>query len=345
MNFLVVRLSAIGDCVHALPAVAALKETFPDSRIGWVVEKTAAKILEGSPVIDELIVVDTKLWRRSPFLAWREAMTAVARCRKGFDVALDMQGLLKSGLFAALSTAKVRLGFSNNGLREEASRFFLTHQVVVDSRLHVIEKNLQLVRAIGAKTSGYKFPIYVSEADEGYIDELLGKLAVGRFAIINPGGGWVTKLWPAERFGLLADALAEHFGLYSLVTLGPGEEQLADRVVSSSRRSVATAVNVNLKQFVALAKRAVLFVGSDTGPLHIAAAVATPIVGIYGPTDPSRNGPINPLDVCVELNVECRQGCYRRHCPTIECMDISVDQVLRGVERRLQQTKLWQLKR
>lgn len=346
MRFLIVKLSAIGDIVHALPAAAALRSTFPDSRVTWVVERGAGRVLEGCPIIDELVLVDTKRWRGAFWrpAVWTEALIALLKLKRGgFDIAFDLQGLLKSGAISALSSARVRLGFSNNGLREEASRFFLTHQVVIDSRSHVIEKNLQLVRAVGAKSAAYSFPIHVEQRDEAYVDGLLQ--GVERFAIVNPGGGWKTKLWSPERFGQLVDALLERFNLPSLVTVGPGEEHLAEALVKASRAGAVRRVDTTLKQFVALARRAALFVGGDTGPLHLAAACSTPIVGIYGPTDPLKNGPWDPLDICVGIDVECRQNCYRRRCPTIECMDISVDTVLRGVERRLQQTRLWQLKR
>lgn len=346
MDFLIVKLSAIGDIVHALPAVAALRSSFPDSRITWVVEQGAGNILEGCPAIDELIRVDTKRWRRAVWRpsVWRDALAFLLNLKRGsFDVAFDLQGLLKSGAISALSSARIRLGFSNNGLREEVSRFFLTHQIVVDNRVHVVEKNMQLVRAIGAKSTTYSFPIHVESSDEAYVDRLLQNTE--KFAIVNPGGGWKTKLWSPERFGQLVDGLYEHFGLPSLVTVGPNEEHLAEELIKASRTAAARRVDTTLKQFVALAKRAALFVGGDTGPLHLAAACSTPIVGIYGPTDPLRNGPWNPLDISVGIDLECRQNCYRRRCPTIECMDISVDTVLRGVERRLQQTRLWRLKR
>lgn len=346
MNFLIVKLSAIGDVVHALPAAAALKSSFPDSRITWIVEQGAGRILEGCPVIDELVCVDTRRWRKAFWqpTVWKEALAALLKLKRdSFDVAFDLQGLLKSGVISALSSARVRLGFSNNGLREEASRFFLTHQIVVDSRSHVIEKNLQLVRAVGAKSTSYSFPIHVDSSDEAYVDGVLQGLE--RFAIVNPGGGWKTKLWAPERFGQLVDGLQEQFGLPSLITVGPGEEHLAEALIKSSRTAAARRVETTLKQFVALARRAALFVGGDTGPLHLAAACSTPIVGIYGPTDPLRNGPWDPLDISVGIDVECRQNCYRRYCPTVECMDIPVDTVLREVERRLQQTRLWRLKR
>ncbi|MEW6732120.1 MAG: glycosyltransferase family 9 protein [Acidobacteriota bacterium] len=349
MHFLVVRLSSIGDVVHTLPAVVALRRSYPHSRISWVVERSAATILEGNPTVDELIVIDTRRWRRQLWRStnWREVFQAVARLRaNSVDIAFDFQGLLKSGVIAAVSRGRWRLGFSNDGLREEASRFFLTHQVVIDRQAHVIEKNLRLVNSVGAHGNGhYEFPIQISAEDTTYIDKLLATHNLSQFVIINPGGGWPTKLWSTARFAQLADWLWEQLGLPSLVTYGPGEDHLAQAIVAGARTGQAHNVVTSLKQFVALTRRASLFIGGDTGPLHLAAACRTPIVGIYGPTETSRNGPFDPLDICVELKLECRPNCYRRRCPTMECMDVPVAMVAQAVEQRLLQTKLWQLKR
>ena len=156
-----------------------------------------------------------------------------------------------------------------------------------------------------------------------------------RFAILNPGGGWPTKLWPAERFGQLADWLLEEHKLASIVTYGPGEESLANEVAASSRARAARPLASTLKQFVALARRARLFVGGDTGPLHLAAASVTPIVGIYGPTSPERNGPFDKRDIAVGLDLWCRLNCHRRSCWHWECMDIPLSTVTEAVSARL----------
>ncbi|MBL8148903.1 MAG: lipopolysaccharide heptosyltransferase I [Blastocatellia bacterium] len=346
MRFLVVKLSSIGDIVHTLPAVAALRKAYPNSSIDWVVERSASAILDANPTVNEIIKVDTRKWRKGLLKrkVWQDIVSAVTKLKsKNYDLVFDFQGLLKSGLIVALSGAKKRLGFSNDGLREEASRFFLTHQIVIDKKAHIIEKNLQLVKALGVVADRYDFPIAVSQADESYIDKQLELYNLQHFVIINPGGGWTTKLWPLARYAELADRIFERFKLRSLVTFGPGEEMMAEKIVAASRSGSVKAIVTSLKQFVALSRRAALFIGGDTGPLHIAAACRTPIVGIYGPTEPIRNGPFDPLDISVGLDLECRPNCYRRKCSTIECMDISVSLVEDAVGRRLFQTKLWQL--
>jgi hypothetical protein len=163
----------------------------------------------------------------------------------------------------------------------------------------------------------------VTAEDEEFADQAVsgGK---SPFAIINPGGGWTTKLWAPERFGQVADWLNRERGIKSIVTFGPGEERLAQLVATSSRSGGATPQPSTLKQFVALARRAELFIGGDTGPLHLAAACGTPIVGIYGPTAPERNGPFDPRDVTVGRDLWCREDCHKRSCWHWECMEISV---------------------
>ncbi|MBL8192852.1 MAG: lipopolysaccharide heptosyltransferase I [Blastocatellia bacterium] len=349
MHFLIVKLSSIGDVVHTLPAVAALRQAYPKERITWVVERSASAILLDNPTIDQLIIIDTRRWRKN---FWQpptiqEFISSIKTLRKHpVDIALDFQGLLKSASIARLSRSSKILGFSNIGLREKASRFFLTDQIDINDQQHVIEKNLQLVASLGIDIKQpFQFPISVPKTDELYIDKLLENLQVTEFAIINPGGGWPTKLWSAEKFGQMADWLWENYKLPSLVTFGPGEENLAQRVIKASRSSHCYSVTTNLKQFVALARRATLFLGGDTGPLHLAAACQTPIVGIYGPTQPKRNGPFDKADLTVGLeDLACRVNCHRRRCPTNnECMDISLNTVAKAIEKRLSKTKLWQI--
>jgi lipopolysaccharide heptosyltransferase I len=357
MRILIVKLSSIGDVVHTLPAAALLRRSLPDARLAWVVERRASAILKDSLVLDELIEIDTRAWRKQLLgsathdeirarLAELRGLADNNETETGVDIAIDFQGLMKSGLVAQASGARHRIGFATDELREKASRLFLTEQVPTAHLGHVIEKNLALARrAIGFASAGssldpnsagnrYDFPITVTDDDERYIDQVIVERG-GRFAIINPGGGWPTKLWPAQAYGQLADWLHGEHGLASFITYGPGEELLAQTVATNSRSGAAMPVASSLKQFVALARRAALFVGGDTGPLHLAAASGTPIVGIYGATSPDRNGPFNKRDVTVGRDLWCRQNCHRRSCWHWECMDIPVSEVARAVSRRL----------
>jgi len=343
MRLLIVKLGSIGDIVHTLPALAAVRQGFPDSEISWVVERNLSEILRDNPLLDRLIEVDTKALRRG--LMSGETLRAprqqLRRLRaSAFDVALDFQGLLKSASIARLSGARRVFGYSRAGLREPASSIFLSKRISVPKQVHVIRKGLLLVEgALGISVSleaeRFSFPITVGDADETAAREAAHS-ADGKFAILNPGGGWPTKLWNADRFGKLADALWSSYGLTSLVTYGPGEESLADAVRQAATTGKARPVDLSLKSFYALAKKAQVYVGGDTGPTHLAVAAGAPIVGLFGPTEWWRNGSPRAEDVCVErTDIDCRVDCHRRSCSKWICMDIEVERVFRAVEKRL----------
>lgn len=341
MNILIVKLGAIGDIIHTLPSLATLRQGLPEAHIAWAVERGGgAKILEGSPAIDELIELDLRGWRKS--LTNAETQTEIRRAmwklrNRKFDLSLDFQGLMKSAMVARLARIPRRIGFAKDALREPASALLLTEQVAADDHGHIIEKNLQLVRRLGCTPAGeFEFPIALGQDEQRFAEEQSERWN-GRFAILNPGGGWVTKLWSPEGFAAIADRLFEEVGLRSAVTFGPGEESLAEAVVNHSKTGAAVAMASTLKQFYALAQRARLFLGGDTGPMHMAAAAGTPIVAIFGPTSSRRNGPFHKDDRVVELNdLDCRVDCYRRQCSHISCMKIEPDPVWEAVLRRLQ---------
>ncbi|HEV7889181.1 MAG TPA: lipopolysaccharide heptosyltransferase I [Pyrinomonadaceae bacterium] len=343
MKILFVKLSSIGDVVHALPALAAVRRALPRAEIAWVVERRSAEILRDNPLINTLIEVDTKGLRRWPVSG--ETLPATRRQLRRlraspFDLAIDFQGLLKSALIARLSGAPRRVGFARAHLREPASRFLLTKTVDIPARSHVIRKNLALASgALGVQlptdADSFEFPVAVSREHEAEADALV-QIVGQRFAILNPGGGWPTKLWDASRFGALADSLLQNFGLRSVVTHGPGERALAERVAASSREGAAHVASPSLKGFFALARRAALYVGGDTGPTHLAVAAGAPVVGLFGPTEWWRNGSPRAEDVCVEReDIGCRTDCHRRACSQWVCMDIEVGRVAEAVGERL----------
>ena len=220
------------------------------------------------------------------------------------------------------------------------SRFLLHKTVPIPPGLHVIRKNLTLVKsALGISVpddpEDFEFPIALDRVHEVEAREA-ARGTEGRYAILNPGGGWPTKLWSAEKFGALADELWNHFGLHSLVTVGPGEDDLAATALSASKSGKARPVSVSLKGFCALAKGAQVYVGGETGPTHLAIAMRTPVVGLLGPTEWWRNGSPYSDDICVErTDIGCRVDCHRRSCSQWICMDIDVERVLHAVTDRL----------
>lgn len=341
MRILIVKLSAIGDIVHALPAVAAIRANLPEAEISWVVEQRSAEIVRGSSAVDHLIEIDTRSMRGGKvideILLDMTRQAALVRQRK-YDIAIDMQGLIKSAVIAKISGAKRRWGFSRAALREPAGRFLLTDTVKTPERCHVIRKNLHL--AAGALGFGFddtrlEFPIAVADEHRAEADAFLAQMGE-RFAILNPGGGWVTKLWHAEKFGELADRIYDETGMTSLVATGPAESELAARVAAASRSGRVVLAEPSLKGFYELARRSAVYIGGDTGPTHIAVAAGAPTVGIFGPTEWWRNGSLTPGDIGVgREDIGCRVDCHRRTCGKWICMDISVETVMDAVRTRL----------
>ena len=343
MRILIVKLGAIGDVVHTLPALAALRRAQPAAHIAWAVERGgAALLLRDNPCLDDLIELDLRGWRRGlTQAATRAAISAALAQLRGarFDAALDFQGLLKSAMVTRLSGARRRVGFAAGVARESASALLMTERVAADDREHVIKKNLALVAQLGCDVSGaYEFPLAVAPADERFAAEQAARFG-DRFVIVNPSGGWPTKLWRPEYFGEIADRLRQIHGLRAAVTYGPGEASLARAVVENARGS-AVMLDSTLPQFFALARRAQLFIGGDTGPMHLAAAAGTPIVALFGPTSARRNGPFAAHDIVVErFDLACRSDCYRRSCSHTSCMNIPVETVWRAATERMRKAE------
>ncbi len=343
MDILFVKLGSIGDIVHTLPALAAVRRGLPGARVWWVAERRAAEILRDNHLLEGLIEVDTKALRRVPMsgetlLAPRQQLRRLRA--SPFDLSLDFQGLLKSAAVARASGARRRYGFGKRALREPLSRFLLTETISVPARTHVIRKNLALVEGalgIDVPVDGrdFEFPVSVSRRHEQEAARV-AEAAGGDFAILNPGGGWPTKLWDAARFGALADELWSHFQLRAVVTYGPGERELAEKALAASRSGRTLLASPSLKGFYALARRARLYVGGDTGPTHLAVAAAAPVVGLFGPTEWWRNGSPRAEDICVERDdIDCRADCHRRACAKWVCMEIEVGRVVEAAAERL----------
>lgn len=342
-RILIVKLGSIGDLVHTLPAVSALRHRYPEAEIDWIVESRVQSILEACPIIDRLIEIDTYLWRKSPFRlsTLRSVTESMNRLRESsYDVAIDFQGLLKSALIAFASRAPLRIGFSRRFLKEPMASLFYNWRISPSpDKRHVISINNSLVEALGVTVADFHFPFDAPSDDVSYIEEQLEKNDLEKFVVINPGGGWPTKLWPAEKYAELSERIYRELGLKSVVTIGKDEEWILNKMRSSGKNGHLIFFPTTIKQLIPLVKNAVCFISGDTGPLHIAAAVGTPIVGIYGPTFPERNGSFSRSDLAVKKDGLLCLGCYKRSCPfeTTACMEIPVDAVLQAVLNRFNQ--------
>lgn len=341
MKILIVKLGSIGDIIHTLPALAAIRRNFPEAEISWAVEARSAEILRGNKLIDNLIEVDTRSLRGGKIIEeiLLDATRQIKSLRKfKFDIALDFQGLLKSATIAKLSKAKRRTGFDKANLREPASRFLLTETVEVPGQIHIIRKNLALAEKalnFSVPTESFDFPVFTETEHKHEAAQIIERTGEN-FVILNPAGGWITKLWHAEKFGILADKIWEEKGLISIVATAPNEIELAGKVLANSKSGKVFLSQPSLKGFYELAKRAKIYVGGDTGPTHLAVAANASIVGIFGPTEWWRNGSPNPKDICVERNdIDCRVNCHRRTCSNWICMDITPETVFQAVRKRL----------
>lgn len=328
-RILIVRLGSLGDIVHTLPAVAAVRRAFPNAAIDWLVDVRQQELLELVPAIDRRIPVNIT----GPRAVYS---TAAALRRERYDIALDFQGLLKSAILARLSGARRTVGFPPELLRERAARLFYTENAG-EAAPHVIDKNLSMLKAIGIRMPAVEFPL--DDRNPAIAQDARARLHIGshdRFAVINPGAAWPNKRWPPVYFAEVARGLAKRHGLRSIVMWGPGEEQLAADVVSASDGTAAVAPATTIADLVSLLKAAALMVSGDTGPLHVAGAVGTPLVGIFGPTDPSRNGPWAEDDLTVSRYRACECHYQRRcHISGWCLLDISPREVIELADRRL----------
>jgi len=298
-----VKLSSLGDVIHALPVAEALAAALPRTRLVWLVERREAALLRDHPALDEVIDVDTRAWRsaRTPGQVVEVVRGIIALRRRlraaEFDVALDLQGLVKSGAVAMVTGAPLRIGFAAGCSRERLSALFTNRRVTPPSEArHVVDQYLSLLAPLGVTVAPgrARFRLATRAAAESRIDDFfvgVGLKPRHRLVVLNPGAGRSNKRWPVTRFRALAERLCHEAGAQVLVLWGPSEGDAARAIVEIAPPRPALAPPTDLDELTAVVRRASVMVAADTGPLHLAAAVGTPCVGLYGPTSGARNGP------------------------------------------------------
>ena len=344
-RILVVRLSAMGDVIHTLPAAYALREAFPNAMIGWLIEERWAELLcapgtprrgprsAQRPLADWVHTVGLRAWGESFFAI--PTLEKIARVWNDvrslhYDIAIDLQGAIRSAVIARWSGARIVCGSSEP--REAPASLWYTRGVIPRGA-HVIEQNLFLAAAIThGLMSARRVELPHDPESEKQIEHRLQEAGVREFAILNPGAGWGAKRWPAERYGSVGRALAEH-GVQSVVNYGPGEEDLAHEAEAASEGS-ARAIKTSISELIALTRRAKLFIGGDTGPLHLAAVLQVPVVAVFGPTDPARNGPYGTRSIVLR-NPASSTTHARKQQPDEAMLEISVDAVVDAARRLL----------
>jgi lipopolysaccharide heptosyltransferase I len=335
-RFLIVRIGSLGDVVHAIPFAAALRSQFPHARIDWMVDPRYVELLELVPVIDGRVPVDTRAMFRGGERT-RLLRTLRELRRVGYDVAFDLQGLLKSAVLARAVGARHVVGFAKEHLREPMARLFYSAAIDPGGAAHVIDKNLALLSAAGVSDRRVRFPLALPASP--LVESIVARGRDG-FVLINPGAAWPNKRWPPDRFGAVAAAIHRQHGLQSFVLWGPGEEGLAQAVASSSSGAADVLPATTVAEIAGVARAARLMISGDTGPMHIAAAVGTPLVTLFGPTRPERNGPWSAHDIAISRVDRCvcvYERTCRRGTPCIN--DISVEEVMGAVGRRLDSTR------
>jgi heptosyltransferase-1 len=347
-RLLVVRLSAMGDVIHTLPAVHALREAFPHAHIAWLIEERWAELLcapgsprrgprsAGRPLVDEVHAVSLKAWGESLFsISTLQRTLTIWNDVRGarYDAAVDLQGAMRSAVLARLSGTRAVYGAAEP--RESPASLWYTRRVVARGR-HVIEQNLSVAEALcdHPKTSAPHisddFPR--DPQAQARIRQRLAERGIRDFAILNPGAGWGAKRWPAERYGEVAWKLAE-LGVRSILNHGPGEEDLVRAAVAASG-GTARAMSCTITELIALTRQARLFVGGDTGPLHLAASLRVPVVAIFGPTDPVRNGPYGTRSIVLR-SAESVTSHARRAAAEEAMLGIGSDEVVTAAKKLL----------
>jgi heptosyltransferase-1 len=332
-NFLVVRLGSLGDIVHTFPAVAALRESFPAARIVWMTHPRWRMLVESSALASVVMTVETR-----SLSSLREAMRQVRKSR--WDASIDYQGLWKSAALPFFGGVKRRIGFSSQTIREFGVPTLYTERVRT-SKAHIAEQNGELSQRAGSKRVAAPVTLQTSEQDQSALSTYLREHSVDRYIVLSPGGGWRSKCWPAERFGALCRKIHESFGFRCVVNTGPGEEDLAAAVRAASGEARPLVYQGFLGQLMALLCGAVCIVGGDTGPLHLAVALGTKTIALFGPTDPARNGPYRgpePAEagVCRDIVLRApnvRTTHKRGMQPDASMLAIDVEAVLDAVRR------------
>lgn len=340
LKILVIRLSSLGDILHTLPAFAGLRASFPEARIDWLVGKSAAFLLSAVGGIDTVHIFDRTAVFRSPFRHDKRysAWGLIRKLRaERYDVCMDFQGLLKTACLGFLSGAKTRIGFPKDLVREPPAHWFYNRTPAKPGKtVHVIELNRLLAGCVGKEVVQAGLDFITDEKDTHTVESLIRREGLNSYVVLNPGGGWPSKIWKPEYFGRLADRIQGELKIPVVVTTGPGEDSLYRTLAAHCGGKPPVHFQISFLQLIPLLRGARLLVGGDTGPLHLACALNTPVVGVYGPTCPVRNGPWGKDDLVVKHTLPCSL-CYKRTCPEDNaCMDIEVDEVFEAVTQRLE---------
>lgn len=342
VNILIVKLSAIGDIIHTLPSLSALRKLFPEADITWVIEEDSSDIIKNHPYLDRVIVSRRKRWIKNlrklhqvkrTIKEIREFIITLREHR--YDLVIDFHGLFKSSLIVLLSGGKRRLGYNS---MQELSKLFLNEKIYEDMEKHAVDRYLDFLRYLGSNVGDKEFLIPVQEENKNRAEKLLkiNNIDTGKqFVAVNPKAFWKTKLWEDEKFARLCDRITKELKAKVIFT-GSNSSGMIEHIQSlMSYLSVNLEGQTTLRDLAYLYKLASLVVTTDSGPMHIAAAMGTPVVALFGPTDPSRTGPYGKDHVVIRKEMPC-SPCFLKKCATNRCMkEITVEEVFQAVKKQM----------
>jgi lipopolysaccharide heptosyltransferase I len=336
---LLIKPSSLGDVIHALPVLSAIRRTWPQAEVDWVIARGLEQIISDTAGINRLVVMDKDKWRRDGIRALPSILRFRNEVRRGkYDLAIDLQGLFRSALAAYWSGAPVRIGFKK---AREGAPVFYNRRVDYGSAVHAVDRNLKVAEALGLETGPVEFNLGVNDDAAERVKALFAECGIsGDYIVVNPGARWESKLWPAERFGAVAKQLAACTGLPVVVTGAASEAAIAKAVCNASgNMAISLAGKTGLKELVAVLAGARIVITNDSGPMHIAAAAGTPVVAVFGPTDRNKTGPYGMWHAVVSAKPECAP-CRRRSCDDWRCMTgVSVGDVLAAATEILSRGK------
>jgi heptosyltransferase-1 len=341
MRILIIKLSAIGDVIHSLPVLSALKRLYPKSRIHWLVEETSAGLLRDHPLLERVLVCRRKSWitglKQGRISVLRDFWDFFSMVRaERYDLILDLQNLFKSAFWVAVAKSTRKIGFSST---KELAYLPLNEKIgPEDFTLHAVDRYLEFLRYIGDFDGQVHFPLPVTPIHVERVDQLLKEVGLTgrRVVAMHPMALWPTKLWKSQSFSELAERLAKELGVGVIFTGGEQDRVSMQEITARvSPYLVNFCGRLDLLELAALFSQCALVISTDTGPMHLAAAMGTPVVALFGPTDPSRTGPYGPGHVVVRTGIPC-SPCFKKKCADPRCMDeITPDLVFHTVEKRL----------
>jgi len=340
MRILIIKPSSLGDVVHSLPFLKAIRDTFQDAHIEWVITRDLKDVLEGNPLINGLIVFNKDSWNRPKNFSRtvKEALELVKTLRtRHYDMVVDLQGLLRSGLMAFFTHSPLKIGFKHS---RECSWLFYNRKISVNGTLHAVDRYLEIAKSVGAKMKQVEFPLYIDDTEKGKIKSLIGNLQ--EYIVIVPSARWETKRWPPENFGMLISKLS----IPCVITGSSADKQVVQQVMASSNgKGMDLCGKTNLKGLIALIAGAKAIVSNDSGPMHIGTALGVPVIALFGPTDPVRTGPYGWSEIrakqknknlrVIKISIPC-SPCFKKKCKDPLCMNgINVETVLEGIKEYL----------